>query len=110
VGTGPGQGAAAGHRQDRQHADAAAIGDNGKPPAGKRRDPAKRFGCGEQFFEVQHPQQPTATERSGVHGIRARKCAGVGFCSLGTLGMPAGFPSFSAPADRNAAPTNCLWR
>ena len=70
---------------DREHADAAAIGQDGEPLAGKRLQAPERLGGVEQLLEIEHAQQAGPAERRVVDRIRSRERAGVGCGGLGAL-------------------------
>ena len=55
----------------------------------ERPHPPECLGRGEQFVEVEHPQQAGATERRVIDRIRAGERAGVGLRGLRTLRMAA---------------------
>ena len=58
---------------DREHADAAAVGQNGEALAVERLDPPERFGGREQFVQPAHAQQAGAPESRVVNLIRRRR-------------------------------------
>ena len=74
----------------RQHADAAAIGQNRQALSAEGPHLPERFGGGEQLVEIEHAQQPRATERRLVDGVRAGERARVGGRRLGALAVTAG--------------------
>ncbi len=74
---------------DREHADAAAIGQDRQTPARKRPHHPERLGRGEQLVEIEHAQQPGAPERRVVDGVRTGERAGMGLRRLGALRMAA---------------------
>ena len=53
----------------REHADAAAIGQDRQPVARRCHHTAERLGAVEQFAKIGHPQHPGATERGVVNRI-----------------------------------------
>ena len=69
----------------RKHADAAAVGQDGKPLAGERRHMSEGLRGGEQFVEIEHAQQTGAAERGVIDRIRAGERAGMGHRRLGAL-------------------------
>ena len=74
----------------RQHADAAAIGQDRQPPAGRAAQVAEGLGGGEELVQGQHPQQAGAAERGVVDRVRAGQGAGMGGGRPRTLGVAAG--------------------
>ena len=59
-----------GQAVERQHTDAAAVGENRQPLAGKRPQPRERFGGVEQLVEIAHAQQAGAAERGVINCVR----------------------------------------
>ena len=74
---------------DREHADAAAIGQDRKPLPGGRFDPPERLGAVEQFAQVRDPQDTGALKRGVVDGISPGQRAGMGCRRPGALRHPA---------------------
>ena len=62
---------------DREHADAAAVGQDGETLARKGLLPPERFGRGEELVEVEHAQEPGAPKGGLIDGVRAGERAGV---------------------------------
>ena len=74
----------------RQHAGAAAVGEDRKPLAGEPRMPRQDLGGAEEILQVGHAQQACAPERGFVGGIGAGERAGVGQGGPGARCLPAG--------------------
>ena len=90
---------------DGQHADPAAIGEDGQPLAWKRLRPPQRLRCGKQLIQVEHPQQAGAAKRGIVHRVRAGQRSGVGLRPLGALRMSAGLDHDNRLDPSGAPPT-----
>ena len=76
---------------DREHPDAAAIGEYRKALAGEGLEVAERLGGGEQFIEILHAQEAGAAESGIIDGIGAGKRAGVSCRGSGSLCVASGF-------------------
>ena len=76
---------------DRQHADAAAIGQDRQPLSRRRFDPPQRLGAVEQLAQIRYPQDAGATERGVVDRVRAGQRAGMGRSGFCALRHAAGF-------------------
>ena len=74
----------------RQHADAAAIGQDRQPLAGGLAQVSQGFGGGEQLVQRQHPQQAGTTEGGVVDRVGAGQRTGMGRRSLGALRVAPG--------------------
>ena len=75
----------------RQNADAAAIGQDRQPLAGKARQMAERLRGGEQLVEIEHAQQAGAAERGVIDRIRAGQRPGMRHRRFGALRMTSAF-------------------
>jgi len=62
---------------DREHADAAAVGQDGETLARKGFLPPERFRRGEELVEVEHAQEPGTPKGGLIDGVRAGERAGV---------------------------------
>ena len=76
---------------DRQYADAAAVGENGKPRAGEFVHVTERLGGSKQFVQIKDAQQSGAAEGRVINRVRSRKRAGMGQRRFGAERLPAGF-------------------
>ena len=76
---------------DREHADAAAIGQDRQPLARRRFDAAQRLGAVEQFAQIRDPQDAGAPECGVIDRVRAGQRAGMGRGGLCALRHAAGF-------------------
>ena len=74
---------------NRQHADAAAIGQDRKPLSGRRFEPPERFGTVEQFSKIRDPQDAGTLKRGVVDGIGPGQRAGMGCSRPRALRHPA---------------------
>jgi hypothetical protein len=92
---------------DRQHADAASIGQHRQPVAAERLDPAQRLHRVEQFIQVKDAQQPGPTEGGVVNLVDSGQCPGMGGGRLGGFGVPSGLDDDDRlrPSGRRAPPT-----
>ena len=70
---------------DREHPDAAAIGEDRQPLSRRRFHPPQRLGAVEQFAQIQHAQDAGAAERGVIDRVRAGQRAGMGGGGLGAL-------------------------
>ena len=93
---------------DREHADAAAIGQDRQPLARRRFEAAQRLGAVEQLAQIGDPQHAGALERGIVDRVRTCQRAGMGCGRLGALRHAAGFddddrldPAAARAADMN---------
>ena len=75
---------------DREHADAAAVGQDGEALARKGLLPTERLGGGEELVEVEDAQEPGAAKGGVVDRIRAGERAGMRRCGARALRVPAG--------------------
>ena len=75
---------------DRQHADAAAIGQDRKPLSGRRFHPPERLGAVEQFAQIRYAQDAGALKRGVIDGIGPGQRAGMGRSGPRALRHPAG--------------------
>jgi hypothetical protein len=76
---------------DRQHADAATVGQDREPLARRRFDPPQRLGAVEQLAQIRHPQDAGALECGVVDRIRSGQRTGMGRGGPGALRHAAGF-------------------
>ena len=75
---------------DGQNANPPAIREDREPLAQERPEPPERLGGGEQFVEVEHPQQAGTTERRVIDRIGTGEGAGMRLRGLRGLRMAAG--------------------
>ena len=75
---------------DREHADAAAVGEDREAVARKGLLPPERLGGREKLVEVEDAQEPGAAKGGLIDGIRAGERAGMRGRGARALGVPAG--------------------
>ena len=76
---------------DGEHADAAAVGQNGEPVARECPHAAERLGRVEKFVDVGDPQEAGTAEGRFIDGIGPGERAGMGGCGLGGAGVAPRF-------------------
>jgi hypothetical protein len=76
---------------DGEHADAAAVGDDGQALAGEGLLAAECLGSGEQFVEIEHAQQARASEGCILDRVGSGEGAGMRRCGARSALMAARF-------------------